>query len=213
MTTVLVALGALAVTAGVVELVVAVVARARSERALAAAAGGDVHVRLGGRPVAWHLARRRLPRVWVTARAVPVGDDAELARLDVWLGDVRLPARPAGGGGPTGGRVRAARGSFEARVDSAQLARLADLPPGLTGLRLTDDALRIHTAAGPALETSVTARDGGLLIRADRGLIGVLGRAELRLPLGELPAGARVEHARVEDGMLVAAGSLDGSRL
>lgn len=183
--------------------VTAAVQRRASDR-LAAAIGGDVEVHVAGRPLLLALLRGEIPEVRVTARRVPV-DEGRITRLDVRLRDVRLPRGPR--------PLSAADARFEARLSTDDVAALTELPPGVSALRLTGDGLRIHTSPGVSFETSVTAAGGHLLIRADRGVLRILPRAEFRIRLPELPAGATVEHAWVDRGHLHATGPLDGGRL
>lgn len=195
---------ALLVAALAVEVAVGKVAHDRTERLLAEAFDAPVTVALHGRPLTLDLVRRRIPAADLVAREVPLGDTGgRIGRLDVRLEGVLLPR-------DRDGEWRVEQGVFEAHLDSDDLADLADLPPGVEGVRLVDDTVEVRTTAGVRFPASLDVEDGDLVLRADRGVLRLLPTASFRVPLGDLPAGARVRDVALNGGEVTARGVLGG---
>jgi hypothetical protein len=185
-------------------------AHQRAEAALTEAFGAPVHVDLRGRPILLHLARRHLPSAHLFVRGLPIRKgSAVLARLDVELTGVHLPAR--GSGDP----ITADAGRFVARLDEAEAIALVELPTGARILRLTQRGFRLASSLpGVRVDARIDVRDNCLVVRPDRGLLTTLPwPPELVVPLNRLPAGARIEQLRIEGRTLVFSGPLDGQRL
>lgn len=160
-------------------------------------------VDLRGWPVSLRLLTGRpVPQVAVTATGVPIpGRPASLASLEVILDDARLALGDLRD--PPEVPVEAARGRFTARVDGAALTALAEAPALLERIEVGADAVRFVVAGGAAIDTEVSAREGAVVFSAD---VPVLGPVDVPVPLGDLPAGAVVEQARVDGGQLVLEG-------
>lgn len=199
---------ALLVTSGraVERLLEARAPRVAADR-LGALLGLPVEVVAAGRARDW-LRHRRIPVVAVTARDVPVrGGAAHLDRLDVQLRGVRLT-------GPRDRRrVVADGGDFQARLSQGQLRLLVDLPPLVRRLDVTDDHVRFVTTGGLVVDARLSAEEHGIVLTPVANPLAKVLPVRLRIPLDDLPAGARVERAVVRDGTVVASGPIDGSRL
>lgn len=176
---------------------------------------GDVAARrlaphLGARPAVdirgwgsgWRLLTGRLPRVTIRATDVPAGR-TRLAELEVHLRHVELPR--------AGRELSAASGRFRARLLGADLSSLVDLPTPAV-LDLVDGGVRLTAPGGLAAEADLTVRDGAVLVEPRARLLRLLPR-KLRIDLGELPAGARVERLRVTPSGVIATGPLRTDRL
>lgn len=206
-----IALGLVALVVLLAEVAVRTLGRARLEALLATSLGPDVSVELADRPVLLGLARRRLSQVELRAHRVPLQTGDELAaieRLDVDLRGVRLVR----GSATVPIAVSAEAGRFEAHLTEEQVGALADLPDYVRDLTFEDGHLWV-TAVGFRVATTVSARDGRVVVAPAGRTLAALPFGELVFDLPELPAGAVVEELEVRDGYVVARGPVDGDRL
>lgn len=175
---------------------------------LARALQADVELHVVGRPLLWHLARRRVPRVSLVAEDLPVlQGDARLARLHVDVHDVRLVERGADR------RLTAAAGRFDLRVTEDQLLEMVTLPPYLTSLSVVSDGLRLTTVAGVSVDAAVDLVDDGLEVRMSRSVLRLLPQPSFWLPLPTWPYGATLADIALHDGWLRGWGTLDADHL
>lgn len=175
---------------------------------LTAAFGGPAEVELPT-PLLPHVLRRAFPIVTVHATDVPIGDaGGRLDRLDVHLRDVRfLRTRDE----PEA--VSAGEGRFVATILAANVGRLGDVPPIVRAIDVEPDTLWITTVGGVRLPATVDVDQGDLAVRPRSRSLASLPFGELVIPLPVLPAGAIVTDVRLEDGAVVASGTVDGDRL
>ncbi len=149
----------------------------------------------------------------VTARDVPVGDDARLRDLHATIADVRAHPRDR--------ELRTGPGTFTATVDEAELGRLVRLPGVVSRLELRASGLRVWTVLGVGIDADVLVHDGALRVLPDPAQVGKLlelpglsafrraieGRG-LLLELPALPFDARVETVRFLDAQVEVTGHL-----
>lgn len=169
---------------------------------LAGHLGAEPSVTIHGWGSGWRIVTGCLPRVSVTAARVPAGD-LELAELAVHLRDVELPR--------DGRPLRAASGRFRARLAADDLAAVMELPVPAT-LQLVDGGVRLTAPGGLAAEADL-APDGAAVLVEPRSRVLRLLPHRLRIDLGDLPAGARVERLRVTEAGVIASGPIDGDAL
>ncbi|MEX1163581.1 MAG: DUF2993 domain-containing protein [Nitriliruptor sp.] len=149
----------------------------------------------------------------ITARDVPVGDDARLRDLHATIGDVRAHLRAR--------ELRTGHGTFTAMVDEAELGRLVRLPGVVSRLELRASGLRVWTVLGVAVDADVLVHDGALRVIPDPAQAGRLlelpGLAAFRraidgrgllVELPALPFDARVETVRFLDAQVEVTGRL-----
>lgn len=204
MVAVLLVLVALFVVGLAVEIAVGKVAHDRTEATLRDAFETDVSVVLHGRPLTVDLVRGRIPSADLVARRVPLGDTGgRIGRLDVHLEGIDLPRN-----GSDAWVID--HGTFTAHIGSDDLEDLAGLPPGVAGVRLDDDVVQVVTSAGVSFPASLDVDGDDLVLLADRGVLRLLPTARFRVPLGNLPAGARVREVEVADSEVTARGVLGG---
>lgn len=169
--------------------------------------GLPVEVVAGGRGRDW-VRHRTVSVVALTAHHVPIRDGvAELARIDVQLRKVSWEGRGSGR------RVMAEAGDFTARIEQSELQKLVDLPPLVRRLEVRNEHLRLITTGGLAVDLRVTAEDHAIVLAPVANPLPKVLPMRWRVPLEELPAGARIQRAVVRDGAVVASGPLDGARL
>lgn len=175
---------------------------------IAATLEADVELHVEGRPLAWHLVRRHLPRVVVVADGMPVLDGrAHLDRLRVELDDVRLV-------GPAGAReVVAGAGRFSLRLDGDQLLEMVTLPPFLLTFSITPQGLRLLTLAGVYLDARVELAGPGLKVRASSAVLRWIPQPTFWLKLPTWPYGAVVEDMVLHAGWLEAWGTMGAEQL
>lgn len=180
----------------------------RVVRALRESLHAPVELTLPPGPLLGHMRRRQLPWVELVAEHVPIQDGAaELASVHVRLDGVSLPRRIPG-------PVTADSAAFTAFLSANDLRTLANLPPMIRSVRVTDDpGLRIFLPGGAFVTVGIRARGEFLELRPPRGSLTSLVGMNYRIALGELPGGARIEQVRAEGELLAVAGPLDGSRL
>lgn len=191
----------------------------RLHRSLLARLAGEVESHLGApcqlRPADGDLlratfVRRRLTRLDLAARDVPLGDlGARLSTLEVALHELELHGsrlRP---------HVRASAGSFVASLGEEAISDLVQLPPVVERVWFVGDGLRVHTVMGIAFTCEVRLEDGRIVVhpRVGEALAGRLPWRGLARPVPELPFGATLESLVVDGGEVVVTGSMDPARL
>ncbi|MEX1177158.1 MAG: LmeA family phospholipid-binding protein [Nitriliruptor sp.] len=149
----------------------------------------------------------------VSARDVPVGDDARLRDLTATIDGVRAVVRSR--------RLDTGHGTFTALIDEAELSRLVSLPGVVARLEVRAAGLRVWTVLGIAVDADVLVHDGELRVIPDPAQVGKLlerpGLAAFRraidgrgllLELPPLPFGARVETLDFLDAQVEVTGRL-----
>jgi hypothetical protein len=169
--------------------------------------GGQAEVDLRGWPVSLGLLRGTVEEATIHATQVPIEETGGvLPVLDVVLTDIRLP--PVAGGDPRA--LRAGSGRFVTRLDQEALTDLAvDAgAPQIGAVQISGDTLQV-VIRGVAVDLTVAARDGALVVRPVNDLLARLTGGEQVVPVDGLPEGTRLDGARVEDGALVLSGPVD----
>jgi hypothetical protein len=181
----------------------------RAADRLADAMGAAVELRVVGRPLLRHMVRRHLPAATIVATDVPLRDgQATLNRLQVDLADLRVTGGPG-----EEHRLTADAGRFQARLLTAELLALVELPPYLVGMSLRPRGLRLQTIGGVYVDAVVDVDPTSLTIRPVTSVLRLLPQSGFRIPLPALPFGATIEAIELHDGRVEASGTLDHDRL
>jgi hypothetical protein len=185
-------------------------------------------VDVGGVPFLTQALEGRYDRIDVVARDVPAGEVAgapvELSRLAATLRGARVPLGGALSGAVTS--VPVDRVDAGALLPFSVLQRSTDV--GDLTVAAEGDRLRLRGSvevfgrdlAGSAL-SRIAVQDGAVVVTAESVDVGndvasrlisraLEGRFDLRIPLGGLPYGLRVDRVTVQpDGLAVTAGAVD----
>jgi hypothetical protein len=142
----------------------------------------------------------------MSATDVPVGDGAQLERLDSEVDTLELSIRRR--------TLRTGPTRFVARIEERELARVVDLPTVVSRLELRAEGLRVWTVLGLPLDAEVLVTDGGLRIVPDPAQLAAAAQLPglsalrraidglgLQLPLPPLPLDAVVETVTFDTGV------------
>ena len=201
-----VALLALAVAGFFADQAVTSAAERATAQRVSRALDADAEVDFEGWPVAVRMLNGRIPTATVSAIDVPLEQGGTLDRLDLQLTDVRVNVSDLQGG--TGRRLPPARsGIFEAEMSEPSIARLLQLPEGVTVL--LENGTATIGAAGLEVQADVEARDGDIVVSLDGPLENVLGGAEFPIDLSEQPGAPAVRDVDIDNGAISFRGDLE----
>jgi hypothetical protein len=156
------------------------------------------------------LVRQPIPQVGLRADDVPLGESgARIATLSVQLDNVTLrgPRRRP--------EITADGGSFVASFLDDAIEALVDPPPVVERIWLLDDGLRVNMVAGVAVTCDLRLEDSQIVLkpRLPELLGGRLPWRRLGRDVPDLPFGAQLDTLAIEDGRVVASGSLSTEHL
>lgn len=175
---------------------------------IAEALGAQVELRVTGRPMLLHLARRHLPNAVIVAHDLPVLEGrTTINRLEVDLDDLRLVGRGSHR------RLVADAGRFRVLLTNDALRAMVTLPPYLTAFTVMPNGLRLQTAAGLIVDATVRLQRGAVWVRPRAGMFGLIPRPDFRIPIPELPYGATIEDFALHTAALEVWGPLHPDQL
>lgn len=173
----------------------------RVETTLENRLGSPVSVEMSGWPVGPRLLTGSLPEANVRVQdldAPVVGLD--LGRLDLTLEEVEYTGERDG---PLDAPIEASDARFESRLTENEVSGLARMAPGVSGVEISGEELRLELPAGATADAELAAEDGGLLLKPDTPLLD----PEIPLIPERLPGGASIRDARVEEGGVLIEGA------
>lgn len=178
------------------------------------------------RELARSALKRYVDHVEMQVTGVPIeGTEVKIDRLHIVAEDVRLHLALRG----TALRIGAA--TFDATLTQEQLSELVPLPVGVDRLSVTPRGFTFHTVAGIPIYTSVALEDTKIVVSPTApykvpflDLIGIdidlpelpgsgaleqLTKFGFSFELPALPANARITELVLDDGFVVASGTID----
>jgi hypothetical protein len=156
------------------------------------------------------LVRQPIPQVTLRAEEVPLGETgARIATLSVDLDNVTLrgPRRRP--------EVTAAGGSFVATFLDDAIEALVDPAPVVERIWLLDDGLRVNMVAGVAVTCDLCLEDNQIVLKPRLSELfgGRLPWRRLGRDVPDLPFGAQLDALEVDNGKVMATGSLSADHL
>lgn len=188
----------------VTDRVAVTVAQQRVSDQASAALGAPAHAELHGTLVGLRLLTGTVPRIDVTAEDVPVLQGATIDRIAVTLTGVRVTReylRQQPDALPP-----AEDGRFRAEVGVGAIGELLPMP-GLIDVDTEGDRLRL-SVGNLAVEATLDAEDGRVVVRPQTPLAAVLGLERLEVDLSDQAGRPHVETVDVRGDVVVLRGRL-----